>query len=204
MNCAAAANGYGKPILSIPPAKIPEALKFSNFGILTNGVAMGTMKMSIGFSMLRIQLARPFTIVVWITMVLSVLVNLNVLVGCFKSCTPMERIWNLAVPGTCWPTEVNVALAYLQSSEFSCLSLINAPSLTCASRKYCHRPSSYLRSLDLSYQIEAIHIQQVGFAGCLPHWFSVSLLLGILRLLKGSRFAGPPLVLSSNSPNFRL
>lgn len=118
MNISSAVNGYGKPIMAIPPAKIPEALKYSNFGILTNGVAMGTMKMSIGFSMLRIQLAKPFTIVVWMTMVLSVLVNLNVLVGCFKSCTPMERIWNLAVPGTCWPTEVNVTLAYLQSSKF--------------------------------------------------------------------------------------
>ncbi|KAH7044056.1 hypothetical protein B0J12DRAFT_189929 [Macrophomina phaseolina] len=116
MNISSAVNGYGKPIMAIPPAKIPEALKYSNFGILTNGVAMGTMKMSIGFSMLRIQLAKPFTIVVWMTMVLSVLVNLNVLVGCFKSCTPMERIWNLAVPGTCWPTEVNVTLAYLQST----------------------------------------------------------------------------------------
>ncbi|GME45226.1 hypothetical protein GTA08_BOTSDO12055 [Neofusicoccum parvum] len=117
MLLASVANGYGKPILSItPPTKIPEALKYSNFGVLTNGIAMGTMKMSIGFSMLRIQLAKTFTIIIWITMVLSVLVNMNVLVGCFKSCTPMERIWDLTVPGTCWPTQVNVVLAYLQST----------------------------------------------------------------------------------------
>ncbi|KAL1614876.1 hypothetical protein SLS54_009430 [Diplodia seriata] len=110
-----AKHGYGKSILLIPPADISEAMKYSNFGILTNGVAMGTMKMSIGFSMLRIQLARSFTIVIWFTMALSVLVNLNPLVGCFKSCTPMEKIWNPTIPGTCWPTQVNVGLAYLQS-----------------------------------------------------------------------------------------
>ncbi|OJD32282.1 phosphatidylserine decarboxylase [Diplodia corticola] len=116
LGVASTTNGYGRSIMTIPPAQIPEAMKFSNFGILTNGVAMGTMKMSIGFSMLRIQLARTFTIVVWFTMALSVLVNLNVLVGCFKSCTPMEKIWNMSIPGTCWPTQVNVSLAYLQSS----------------------------------------------------------------------------------------
>ncbi|KAB2570999.1 hypothetical protein DIS24_g12422, partial [Lasiodiplodia hormozganensis] len=115
LGIASAANGYGKPILTIPPAHIPEAMKFSNFGILTNGVAMGTMKLSIGFSMLRIQLARTFTVIVWFTMVLSVLVNMNVLIGCFKSCTPMEKIWNPMIDGTCWPISVNVALAYLQS-----------------------------------------------------------------------------------------
>ena len=102
LGIASAANGYGKPILTIPPAHIPEAMKFSNFGILTNGVAMGTMKLSIGFSMLRIQLARTFTVIVWFTMVLSVLVNMNVLIGCFKSCTPMEKIWNPRTSKGCY------------------------------------------------------------------------------------------------------
>lgn len=116
MSIASAVNGYGKHMLTVPADNLLEALKYSNFGILTNGIAMGTMKLSIGFSMLRIQLDRAFTVTVWLTMFLSVLVNLNVLFGCFKSCTPMEKIWNPMLPGTCWPTNVNVALAYLQSS----------------------------------------------------------------------------------------
>ena len=117
LGVASAVNGYGRPMSTIPPDRMLEALKFSNFGILANGVAMGTMKMSIGFSMLRIQLSRIFTALIWFTMAVSVVVNFNVLVGCFKSCTPIEKIWNPSLPGTCWPTRINVGLAYAQAGK---------------------------------------------------------------------------------------
>lgn len=76
---------------------------------------MCTLKVSIGVSLLRLQLSKRFNIVIWISIVISLLVNLTVFPGTFAACRPIARVWDRNIPGHCWPSITNTAFSYTQT-----------------------------------------------------------------------------------------
>lgn len=78
------------------------------------------LKLSIGASLLRLQLGRGMNWIVWFSILLSVCANAMTLIGSLFQCVPMEAIWNISLPNyTCIPKKYVVGSAYAQAGQFS-------------------------------------------------------------------------------------
>jgi hypothetical protein len=119
--------GYGKSRYLLQPAQMTNAMKFSNFAVLVNGFAMAFLKISIGLSLLRLQLGRGMVWIVWGTMVLSVCVNLLVVVTTLFGCRPLAATWDRSLMpiASCLPRTVNVAHSYIQTSKSAATHPVN-------------------------------------------------------------------------------
>jgi hypothetical protein len=120
LTLACAAHGYGQTMYSLDFSDILAAMKYSNFAVFCNGVAMALLKVGIGMSLLRIKLSRVFNIIIILAIVVSLLVNLTVFGGSFAACTPMEKNWNKdpTLEGTCWPRLASLVLSYTQTGRY--------------------------------------------------------------------------------------
>lgn len=117
---AALSHGYGRTVLQIEDTNdVVNALKYSNFVVLCNGIAMAALKVAIGLSLLRVHLSQKFNVMIWIAMVLSLLVNSPVFASTLAFCRPMRKIWNKdpAIEGSCWPADVSLAFSYTQTGN---------------------------------------------------------------------------------------
>lgn len=109
--------GYGKTKALLQPPQMTEALKYSNFAVLVNGFAMAFLKISIGLSLLRLQLGKGMVWIVWGSIFLSVVVNGLVVVTTLFGCRPLAAAWDrsLMSVATCLPRTVTVAHSYTQT-----------------------------------------------------------------------------------------
>lgn len=124
-------NGYGKSVAKLDPSDRIQASKFSNFALLINGFSMAFLKISIGLSLLRLQLGRNMSWFIWAAIVLSVLCNAIVVVGSLFACRPIEAIWNKTLENfSCIDRRVNVANSYVQTGESPVTHQIHSPKLT--------------------------------------------------------------------------
>jgi hypothetical protein len=119
--------GYGKTKALLEPSRMTQALKYSNFAVLVNGFAMAFLKISIGMSLLRLQLGKGMVWIVWGSVFLSVVVNGLVVVTTLFGCRPLAAAWDrsLAPVATCLPRTVTVAHSYTQTGLSSSHSLIS-------------------------------------------------------------------------------
>ncbi|QDS77605.1 hypothetical protein FKW77_002002 [Venturia effusa] len=135
-----ASHGYGKHISQIAPSETVKALKAINFTVLTNGICMIFLKLSIGASLLRLQLGRGMTWIVWISIFISVCCNSMVLVGSIFACVPMAAIWDISLPHyTCIPKRYVVGSGYAQAGGNIVTDLF-----------YSLSPLYYLRNVQVS------------------------------------------------------
>jgi hypothetical protein len=119
--------GYGKTKALLKPSDMTQALKYSNFAVLVNGFAMAFLKISIGQSLLRLQLGKGMVWIVWGSIFLSVVVNGLVVVTTLFGCRPLAAAWDrsLMPVATCLPRTVTVAHSYTQTGLSSSHSLIS-------------------------------------------------------------------------------
>lgn len=154
LTLAGVSYGSGQTIEVLDLANVPYVMKFSNFAIFCNGIAMCAMKVGIGISMLRLQLSKRFNIAVYVAIVLSVIVNLTVLFGCFATCRPIERIWNLGVEGKCWPKWSSLLFSYTQTGMGNhcthSLTLTNVAGNIVTDLLFTLGPLYYLRKVKVS------------------------------------------------------
>lgn len=111
-------HGYGKTRYLLEPTQMAAAMKYSNFAILVNGFAMAFLKISIGLSLLRLQLGKGMVWIVRGSIFLSVVVNMLVIVTSLFGCRPLAAVWDRSLMpiATCLPRTVNVANSYVQTS----------------------------------------------------------------------------------------
>lgn len=62
---------------------------------------------------------RERVIGLWILAISNLIVNAITVGMVLTQCTPLEKLWNFSVPGTCDGLERNKHIAYFQGSEFS-------------------------------------------------------------------------------------
>jgi hypothetical protein len=124
--------GYGKTKALLEPSRMTQALKYSNFAVLVNGFAMAFLKISIGMSLLRLQLGKGMVWIVWGSVFLSVVVNGLVVVTTLFGCRPLAAAWDrsLAPVATCLPRTVTVAHSYTQTGLLEVLLISSASWLT--------------------------------------------------------------------------
>jgi hypothetical protein len=119
--------GYGKTKALLDHAQMTTALKYSNFAVLVNGFAMAFLKISVGMSLLRLQLGKGMVWIVWGSIFLSVAVNALVLVTSLFGCRPIAAVWDksLMPTSTCLPRTVYVANGYIQASKPTTVPVFN-------------------------------------------------------------------------------
>lgn len=120
--------GYGKTIGLLKPSQIANAMKFSNFAILVNGFAMAFLKISIGASLLRLQLGKGMVWIVWCSIFVSVAANGLVIVGTLFGCRPLAAVWDrrLMPVAQCLPPTISVIHSYIQTSELAAAFALEA------------------------------------------------------------------------------
>lgn len=112
-------HGYGKSIYLLEPSEAVQALKFSNFAVLINGFSMAFLKLSIGLSLIRLQLGKGMFWIVVGSIVLSVVCNMLVIVTTLFGCRPLAAKWDrtLLPEADCLPPIVSVSNSYIQTGE---------------------------------------------------------------------------------------
>ena len=103
--------GYAKTKALLQSPEMTEALKYPNFALLNNGFAMALLKISIGLSLLRLQLGKGMVWIVWSSIFLSVMVNGLVVVTTLFGCRLLAAVWDrsLMPVATCLPRTATVA-----------------------------------------------------------------------------------------------
>ncbi|EHY58977.1 hypothetical protein HRR83_001759 [Exophiala dermatitidis] len=116
LTIACATHGLGLTISRVNITHdLPLILKYTQFAILCNAMAMMLMKLGIGLTLIRLHLSKAFNMVVIACIVLTILVNGVAVPGVFASCTPLAKEWHKNLPGKCWPKRVNLAFSYTQT-----------------------------------------------------------------------------------------
>lgn len=114
----AAENGIGKHIYdpSLKPTTLVLGLEWLFIAKITNVFAMLLLKASIAVFLISLDFSTTYRVIIWLSIVLVTIFNLVIpFIVIFGSCTPLEKNWNLKVPGHCWPKVVNEFSAYSQS-----------------------------------------------------------------------------------------
>lgn len=158
--------GYGKTKALLQPSQMTQALKYSNFAVLVNGFAMAFLKISIGLSLLRLQLGKGMVWIVWGSIFLSVVVNGLVVVTTLFGCRPLAAAWDrsLMPVATCLPRTVTVAHSYTQTGLWRSLTYQLVSIVTDIPCSGQHRHGLVLQPQPalLSLQCQGFGLQQMG------------------------------------------
>jgi len=112
-------SGDGRHVDYLTPEMKMEALKYSFVSQPFNLAAVGLQKISIAIGLLRLNLGATYKTVVWLAVIPNVTLTLTVVVVIVARCQPFQRNWNLELPGTCWPSRIDVDIAYGQAGKFT-------------------------------------------------------------------------------------
>ena len=176
LTVAMVANGYGKTVEVIEPSHMTRSLKYSNFAVLINGFSMAFLKVSIGLSILRLQLGKSMYWIVVGSIVLSVVCNALVVVSTLFGCRPLEAVWNrqllLAGEASCLPRIVNMSNSYVQTGKLSRLLHGLQQYLLLRRGQHRHGPVLLPWSALLSLKGQGVSLQQMGASRRFPDWTS--------------------------------
>ncbi|KAJ5970204.1 uncharacterized protein N7479_000122 [Penicillium vulpinum] len=117
-NLLAVRYGYGRHVatLLVTGPDPAVALKYQIVSEATNMFAMMALKVSLGMSFVRLRLGERITWGIYVTVAIALLCNLCALIAILGQCRPMERAWNMGIPGNCWSNEVKTVTWYVQSA----------------------------------------------------------------------------------------
>lgn len=156
--------GYGKTKALLEPSQMTQALKYSNFAVLVNGFAMAFLKISIGLSLLRLQLGKGMVWIVWGSIFLSVVVNGLVVVTTLFGCRPLAAAWDrsLMPAATCLPRTVTVAHSYTQTGLLRVTRLVSTVADFPCSGQHSHGLVLQPQPALLSFERQSLSLQQMG------------------------------------------
>lgn len=103
----ASIGGY-RHVYYLTEDRIVEALKINFILRVPVFLSYATVKMSIGAFILRIirKQQRWQGIVIWVTMVMTPVVNVVACIMLFVQCRPVEVVWDPRIPGKCWDMKI--------------------------------------------------------------------------------------------------
>lgn len=112
-------HGTGQHIKLLSPTDIVSALKLSWVGQVIAIMAIGFGKIAVIALLLQIQgpthrKKAYFLHFIWIS---NMCINIMQIVLILRQCTPVEKIWDNNVPGSCAFRTTTSELGYFQGSE---------------------------------------------------------------------------------------
>lgn len=94
--------GFGKHIYAVDPANLSDIGLTSNIAGTFSILAASLSKTSFAVTLLRILKGRTRYLVWFIIATINITMSLSALLG-WVQCSPIEKVWRVTVPGTCWP-----------------------------------------------------------------------------------------------------
>ncbi|KAL2266771.1 hypothetical protein VTJ83DRAFT_6123 [Remersonia thermophila] len=114
--CVQAGLGLGKHQWTIPPG---DFVKFQHAGfvqsIVSAGLALGLLKMSIGFNLLRLSQTRWYSWSLWVAIIFVFAYTILGMMVFLVQCKPMEASWNRSVAGKCMELATFIKFALLNT-----------------------------------------------------------------------------------------
>jgi len=112
--------GNGRHVRYLQPSQIPELAKWST--IYATVLFLGALftKCSIALFILRLignsGILRKTKMTLYAIMLAMSIATIVLVALWFAVCTPVEKVWNRKVPGTCLPSPVIHSVAYAQAT----------------------------------------------------------------------------------------
>jgi len=119
--------GIGQHINTIPFERRVDGLKLLYIGRFFGLIALAVSKTSFAITLLNLAMMRWQKISIWFIMVT---INLTLGLTAFTllvQCNPIEKAWDLAAPGTCWPSNVQITIGIAASGKSPRVSLAAQP-----------------------------------------------------------------------------
>ncbi len=109
--------GLGSHIETVSPEDRVISLKLLYVGNWFVIWAISVSKTSFAMTLLSLVVKRWHVWILWFS-----IVSVNVIMGLdaifqFTQCTPVQRTWDLAVPGTCWDTHTVISYTIFAGGE---------------------------------------------------------------------------------------
>jgi hypothetical protein len=100
--------GVGRHIFYLQPLEIMNALKYNAHAQIYNIIAFYFIKASIVLFLLRLitHLHMAMRYILWVSLGLLTLVNIEAFVVSVAQCQPFAKQYNPLLPGTCWNRDV--------------------------------------------------------------------------------------------------
>ncbi len=121
MGAASVHYGSGRHIDSLPEEQIIPAIKWDYFQSLPLGLAAMFIKISI-FIFLRHLFVNLHTKRTWRWTLhfvngINIAANIASATKVLPQCTPIDKLWDRTVPGSCWPPETQAAVGIFQGGD---------------------------------------------------------------------------------------
>jgi len=108
--------GMGKHTWDMDPTLISPMIKAFTFAATLSVVASIWSKTSFALTILRLTTGKTRMFVWFLLISTNIAMGFTALFN-WIHCIPFERLWDLTVPGACWPYEPLVAYNYFSSGE---------------------------------------------------------------------------------------
>ncbi|KAM5355043.1 hypothetical protein ACJ41O_001689 [Fusarium nematophilum] len=116
--------GIGRHIATIPPTDLVYGIKVLYIGEFFAVIAVAISKTSFVVTLLRLATQRWHRLLLWF-----IIITVNIvmwLCGLFSfiQCSPVEKLWDLSMEGTCWNPHVTVNFAIFAGSYSSAMDFL--------------------------------------------------------------------------------
>lgn len=112
--------GNGQHLRYLQPSQIPDIVKWSTIYATVLFISALFTKCSIAFFILRLigktAILKKTKLTLYAIMIAMTIATIILVALWFAVCTPLEKVWNRKVPGTCLPAPVVHSVAYAQSA----------------------------------------------------------------------------------------
>lgn len=114
--------GLGKHIYAIPPENLADIGLVSTLDGTFSILAASLSKTAFAVTLLRILKDRTRYVVWFIIATINITMGLSALFGWVR-CAPVEKVWRVTLPGTCWPPEGESAESVLNRDNLQLIGL---------------------------------------------------------------------------------
>uniref|UniRef100_A0A8H7NR43 Rhodopsin domain-containing protein n=1 Tax=Bionectria ochroleuca TaxID=29856 RepID=A0A8H7NR43_BIOOC len=108
--------GFGQNTWEIPDVDIPPTVLYSAIGQTFSIFGMAIAKWSLGLFLLRLVCTRRHKIAIWLPLILCFITSLLCAAFFWFGCTPIEAVWNRALPGSHCNVLPRVPMYYVYGS----------------------------------------------------------------------------------------
>lgn len=81
--------------------------------------ALGRVSFAVFLLVFLTLLTTVRRIFIWALIALQVVANALAVVAMYAQCSPVERVWDRTVPGSCWSMRIHVDIAFVQGGAFA-------------------------------------------------------------------------------------
>ena len=133
MGAASVHYGIGQHIIYLKPSHIAQAVKWNRVGQMPLVASTMFTKLSISIFLYRIFATNAIRRwIIYPIIFLNVVGNLASFTTILPQCSPVAKLWNPALSGTCWNARTQIDIALFQGGESFDPGMVPPPDISCS------------------------------------------------------------------------